>query len=428
MTVVAHATDRRLPLDREMVERLSRARHEPPWLLDARLDALTRYREAPWPTGQEEEWRRFSLRDLPRNVLDGVAPPGGVQRIEELAGDDRRNGVTADHFGKAVESVPHLIQPFIADAGGVPSHRALRDLARTLFSHGSTFVHVPRGVRVSRPIVLTKRWPGGDGAIVLRTLVVAEAGSRVTVVEDLSSDDGPARVAVPLLEVHAGVGAEVRYVRVHRFASGVWDVGSQLYTSASDSRLESYNVLVGSSRTKLGVLSDIRGNGAEVKLYGLVAAGADQRIDVNSLQRLDGRASQSDLLYLSALYEEAKATYYGVVRVEPTSSGTGSYQECRNLLLSDRAGANPIPVLEILTNDVARCGHGATAGKIDEEEVFYVLSRGVDRATAEQLLVRGSFARVIDRIPEAATRARVLEALRPRIGRIAELEMAEAAA
>lgn len=159
-----------------------------------------------------------------------------------------------------------------------------------------------------------------------------------------------------------------------------------------------------------------------MKLYGLVAAGGTQRIDVNSFQRLDGKASQSDLLYLSALYDSAKAVYYGLIRVEPTSSMTGSYQECRNLLLSDKAGAHPIPVLEILTNDVARCGHGATAGRIQEDEVFYVMTRGIDRRTAEQLLVRGSFARVLDRIPNAAIRARVLEALRPRIGGVAELE------
>ncbi len=164
-----------------------------------------------------------------------------------------------------------------------------------------------------------------------------------------------------------------------------------------------------------------------MKLYGLIAAGEEQRIDVNSLQRLDGRGGQSDLLYLSALYGAAHATYYGVVRVEPTSKASGSYQECRNLLLSDKAGANPIPVLEILTNDVARCGHGATAGRMDEEEIFYVLSRGIDRKTAEQLLVRGSFARVIDRIPDESVRARVLEALRPRIGRVAEIEMDAAA-
>jgi Fe-S cluster assembly protein SufD len=425
---VATATDLRLPLDRDLVERLSRSRQEPPWLLEARLVALERYTETPWPSGQEEEWRRFPLKGLPRDgsLLPDDAARGRVQQNDELPDADRRKGVLLEHFTTAVERYPDLIRAHISDEGGVASHHAFRELARALFANGSTFAYVPRDVVVSMPLVMNKRWPAGAWAIVPRTIVVAEAGSRVTVVEDLASDDGPARLAVPLLEVHAGPGAEVRYVRVQRFAPGVWDLGSQLYTSASDSRLESYNVLVGTSRTKLGVLSDIRGNGAQVKLYGLVAAGDEQRIDVNSLQRLDGRASQSDLLYLSALYDSAKATYYGVVRVEPTSHGTGSYQECRNLLLSDKAGANPIPVLEILTNDVARCGHGATAGRMDEEEIFYVLSRGVDRKTAEQLLVRGSFARVIDRMPDPAIRARVLEALRPRIGSVAELEMAAA--
>jgi Fe-S cluster assembly protein SufD len=425
---VATPTDLRVPLDREIVERLSRSRGEPSWLLDARVAALDRYDEIPWPTGQEEEWRRFSLKGLPRDgsFLPDDSARGRVQQNDEVPEADRRRGVLLDRFPIAVEGHPDLVRRYIAENAGVASHHAFRELARALFANGSTFVYVPRDVAVSVPLVTNKRWPAGDWAMVSRTIVVAEAGSRVTVVEDLSSEEGPARLAVPLLEVHAGPGADVRYVRVQRFAPGVWEVGSQLYVSASDSRLESYNVLVGTSRTKLGVLSDIRGNGAEVKLYGLVAAGDEQRIDVNSLQRLDGRASQSDLLYLSALYDSAKATFYGVVRVEPTSSGTGSYQECRNLLLSDKAGANPIPVLEILTNDVARCGHGATAGRMDEEEIFYVLSRGVDRKTAEQMLVRGSFARVIDRIPELSIRARVLEALRPRIGHVAEIEMAAA--
>ena len=92
------------------------------------------------------------------------------------------------------------------------------------------------------------------------------------------------------------------------------------------------------------------------------------------------------------------------------------------MLLSDKAGADPIPVLEILTNDVARCGHGATAGALDETELFYVMSRGLDRAAAEQLLVRGFFQRVINHIPDVQVRSRVLDALAPRIGRVAELE------
>jgi Fe-S cluster assembly protein SufD len=92
------------------------------------------------------------------------------------------------------------------------------------------------------------------------------------------------------------------------------------------------------------------------------------------------------------------------------------------MLLSDKAGADPIPALEILTNDVARCGHGATVGAIDEEELFYVMTRGLDRLESERLLVRGFFQRVVANIPQPQVRARVLAALEPRIGRVAESE------
>jgi len=180
-------------------------------------------------------------------------------------------------------------------------------------------------------------------------------------------------------------------------------------------------VFVGSGRTKAGIESDIEAGGGIVKLYGLVAAGDAQRIDVNSFQDLDGRGSQSDLLYLSALYDSAKAVFYGKIRVEATSSGTGSYQECRNMLLSKKASADPIPVLEILTNDVARCGHGATAGALGDEELFYAMSRGFDRQAAQQLLVHGFFRRIINQLADEHVRQRVLNALRPRIGNIAEM-------
>jgi len=403
----------RQPLDPDVVERFAVERKEPDWLRASRQAAASR--AADWPTGQEEEWRRFPPKDIPASALIGA-------RASATYGPAPGSGF-AGGLDAAVRERPELVRRWVDAGGAVSTHTAFTAVADALWSAGS-FVHVPRGARSERPVVIERRWAAGGEACLSRTIVVAEEGSTVTVVEDTTSDPGEARVVIPHLEVHLGQGAEVRYVHLQRLAPDAWDLGAQWYGSSSDSRLASFNVLVGSGRTKLGVTSDILGNGAEVKLYGLVAAGDQQRIDVNSLQRLDGRASQSDLLYLSALYDSAKATYYGVVRVEPTSSRTGSYQECRNLLLSDKAGANPIPVLEILTNDVARCGHGATAGRIDEEEIFYVLSRGVDRKTAEQLLVRGSFARVIDRIPDQAIRSRVLEALVPRIGQVAELETA----
>ena len=417
-----------MPLDRVTVERLSVGRGEPGWLLEDRIAALERFAEAEFPTGQEEEWRRFPLKELPRvntaELLDVTHPPSEYGSVPV---DASRKGLVFDRWTSAVRDHPDLVRRWLPDGGGMPSHAAFRAWAGALYGHGSTFLYVPAGLHVELPLEVHKRWAAGTSPIVFRTLVVAEEGSSVTLLEELSSEGGgPGRLAVPSVEVRAGPGAVVRYVGIQRYSEDVWDIGQQRNISERDSFLANFNVLVGSKRTKLGVESDIRGNGAVVKLYGLVAGGDHQRIDVNSFQRVDGKASTSDLLYLSALYEAAHAIFYGVIRVEPTSSGTGSYQECRNMLLSDKAGADPIPVLEILTNDVVRCGHGATAGRIDDTELFYIMSRGLDRSTAEQMLVRGFFQRVVNDIPDVQIRTRVTDALAPRIGRIAEVEGAAA--
>ena len=319
-------------------------------------------------------------------LLDVAHPPSEYGSVPL---DASRKGLVFDRWTSAVRDHPDLVRRWLPDGGGMPSHAAFRAWAGALYGHGSTFLYVPAGLHVELPLEVHKRWAAGTSPIVFRTLVVAEEGSSVTLLEELSSEGGgPGRIAVPSVEIRAGPGAIVRYVGIQRYSEDVWDIGQQRNISERDSFLANFNVLVGSKRTKLGVESDIRGNGAVVKLYGLVAGGDHQRIDVNSFQRVDGKASTSDLLYLSALYEAAHAIFYGVIRVEPTSSGTGSYQECRNMLLSDKAGADPIPVLEILTNDVVRCGHGATAGRIDDTELFYIMSRGLDRSTAEQMLGR----------------------------------------
>jgi Fe-S cluster assembly protein SufD len=423
VTLVTAPNTTALPLDRETVERLSVGRNEPAWLLEHRLAALERYLRIGLPSGHEEEWRRFPLTDLPparlADLIGATHPPSEYGSVPLSAS---RHGLIFDRMETVAQEHPDLVKRWLPAGDGIASHAGFRALADALFAHGSTFLYVPAGLHVELPLEVHKRWSAGAEPIVFRTIVVAEANSSVTLVEELSSESGGPRLAIPSLEIHAGPGAKIRYVGIHRFPEDVWEIGQQNMISARDTVLAAFNVLTGSARTKLGVGSDIRGDGAEVKLYGLVAAHERQRIDVNTFQRLDGKASTSDSLYLSALYDSAKAVNYGVIRVEPTSSGTGSYQECRNVLLSDKAGADPIPVLEILTNDVARCGHGATAGALDDDEMFYVMTRGIDRLGAEQLLVRGFFQRVVSKIPEPQVRARVLAALEPRIGRVAELE------
>ena len=391
-------------------------RGEPRWLTDQRLAAVERYLETPWPrTDVGEEWRRFPLKDVP---YDAIAQ-------ELTAGRGRGRGASyvnapLEDLSNASRPEPNgleLLRDQLAKTDGPRAQDAIRAYAAAGWTNGH-FVRVPAGLDVPEPIEIV------TVPSISRTVVVIERGARATVVERLLGGADEPQLAMPVLDVHLEDDAQLNYVQIQHFAPSVWMLGSQQYRSARASKLESFNVFAGASAAKVGIGSDIRGDGAIVHLNGLVAAGDDQKIDFNVFQDLHGSHSESILLYLSALYDRAKAVTYGVIRVEPESRATSSYQECRNMLLSEHAGADPIPVLEILTNDVLRCGHGATAGAIDDADLFYVQSRGLPRDEAERLIVRGFFERVIEKVADPDVRRQMLRALEPRIGVVAALEAA----
>ena len=241
-------------LDRKTVEQFSQRRDEPEWLRRARVASAERFSPDTWPTGEEEEWRRFPLRDVPTGQLSSPLDhlPGIAFRLEP---DAIASGVIFKGLLRASLDHPDLVRRWLAEPpDGMPSHAAFRALAGALWSAGSTFLYIPPNVEIKMPLVLEKAWPAGEYAMISRTIVVADRGSSLTLVEDLTSEPGPReRLAVPLLEVHAGDGAKVRYVGIRRFAENVWDLGTQRYRSARDSDLASLNVFVGSGRTKAGI-------------------------------------------------------------------------------------------------------------------------------------------------------------------------------
>lgn len=408
---VARPKLERPPLDRIPVERFAVGRDEPPWLVELRLAAADRYAELPWPRNDVgEEWRRFPLAQVPYEALEVEAPEVRVSSAPQP-------GVLDVPLLEAARRHGDAARPWLARDVGPSAQAAIRAYAAARWS-GGRFVRVAAGTQAARPIDI--QTPTG----VTRTIVVLERGSRATIVEEMGSTSDAERIAMPLLEVHLDDEAVLDYVQIQRYGPAVWVLGSQYYGSGRQSRLASFNVAVGARAAKVGIASDISGDGAVVGLNGLVAAGDDQKVDYNVFQSLASSHSESILLYLAALYDRAKAVTYGVIRVEPQSRATSSYQECRNLLLSEHAGADPIPVLEILTNDVLRCGHGATAGALDPTDLFYVQSRGLPRLDAERLIVRGFFQRVVDKVADPDVRRRMLAALEPRIGTIEALEAA----
>jgi Fe-S cluster assembly protein SufD len=320
----------------------------------------------------------------------------------------------------AVRDHPDLVRALLGRTDGPASHAHFWALTHAAWT-GGLFCYVPAGVVVDGTIVVRSTLPAGGATYLPVTLVSAGERSHVELLQEVVSPDGEAAWFGGIADIQAGQAAVVRYANLQQLGDGAWNIGAQRVAVGKDANVTTLNAEVGSKITKVGLEVDMIGNGGTSKLLGILAAGEDQHIDINSEQDLIGSHTTSDLLYLSALYDRARAAFYGVTRVRAGSRQTSSYQECRNLLLSPEAGAEPIPVLEIETNDILRCGHGATAGAIDPTQLFYAQSRGLDHDAAERMIVRGFFEQVVAQIGSEEIRARILEALAGRIGREEEL-------
>ena len=405
-------------LDADAIGRISDRFEEPDWLRALRSGWAERASATPPPSGQEEEWRRTSLDGLPREAgllldvppLETQLPPGAAE-----------GGVILTDLRAAVREHPDLVRRFLGRADGPASHAHFWALAQAAWT-GGLFCHVPDGVTVDGTLVARQAVPRADVAFHPVSLVVVGEGSSVTLLEEIVSPDGGAGWFGGIVEIQAGQASRVRHANLQRLGDAAWRVGAQRVVVGQDAVVTTLNAEVGSRVTKLGLDVLMTGKGGTSKVLGILAAGDDQQIDINTVQDLAADHTTSDLLYLSALYDRAHASFYGITNVRRGTKQTSSYQECRNLLLSPQAGAEPIPVLEIEANDILRCGHGATAGAIDPTTLFYAQARGLDADAAERMIVRGFFEQVVAQIVDETIRERILAALAARIG--SEMELA----
>ena len=404
MTVQAPA------LDAATLDDLSRG--EPEWLRALRAAWWSRVEANPWPTGAEEEWRRTSLDALPRDGGLLLDPPIATHELDpQLAG----RGVIFSDLASAVREHGDLVRAWLGQRDTLSAQMPFWGRSLAAWT-GGTFLYVPKGVAIDGPLTARTLLPGGAYTYLPHTLVVLEEDASATLLEEISSPDSRAVWFGGTADVQVGYGARLRYANLQRLGDEVWRIGAQRVEVGQDANVTTLNAEIGSAISKVGMDVRMTGKGGTSRLLGLLAAGGAQSIDFNSCQDLVGSHTTSDLLYLSALYDASHASFYGVTRVRPEAKQTSSYQECRNLLLSPKAGAEPIPVLEIETNDILRCGHGATAGAIDPIQRFYAQSRGMSAESAERMIVRGFFERVVAQFDSEPIKARVLDALAARIG------------
>jgi Fe-S cluster assembly protein SufD len=271
------------------------------------------------------------------------------------------------------------------------------------------FLHVPHDVTLEHPIRVT-RWVDDAGtALFTRTLIVADRFSRVSFVDEVLSDDLPGQTLVSnAVEVLARDGAQVQYVSLQRLGRGAFYQSQQRTLAGRDATLDTLNVSLGATTTRVDLNARLLGPGANSDMLGLYFGDGDQHFDHNTSQDHVAPNARSDLLYKGALADRSRAVFRGIIHVHPGAQRTDAYQTNRNLLMSDQARADSLPNLEIEADDV-KCSHAATVGQLDEEMLFYLLARGLSREQAERLVVLGFLGEVLGRLPmggvvEKATR------------------------
>jgi Fe-S cluster assembly protein SufD len=386
--------------------------------VSSRAELLERYRALPLPTTSDEPWRFTDLKGFDPDAFAaqgaGRTPDasmldidvGGLAVVTESGIEIERapEGVTFEPLDEHHERLGRLV--------GHDEKFAAHNAA--LWQHGLLVV-IPKGLKLEQPLYVRIANTADNSSLFFRLLVIAEEGSSATLIEEYTSASpelpGYSNAAVELFVEQA---AKLEYVSLQNLSRETWHFATHHARVERDAELDWVAGGFGSKKGKTRIQNDLAGQGATSRVTGAYFADGDQHLDYDTFQEHIAPNTTSDFAFKGALRDEARAVWRGMIRVEKDAQKTNAYQENRNLMLSKQAHADSIPGLEILANDV-RCTHGATLGQVDREQLFYLMARGLSRAEAERLIVRGFFQDILDRIELEPVRETLGEALEARI-------------
>jgi Fe-S cluster assembly protein SufD len=275
-----------------------------------------------------------------------------------------------------------------------------------------TFIYIPKNTEVALPLETVHWLHGRNASVFPHTLIIVGENSKVTVIDRFESanatDPG---FACGVNDLFLEQGAKLTYVNVQNWSRETLAFQINSTVVGKDASAINLAVNLGGRYARTESVSRLVGDGGRSDMLALSIAEGTQEFDQRTLQDHRNPATASDLLYKNSLNDQARTIFAGLIRVEPGAHRTDAYQKVRNLLLSDEAEANSMPGLEILADEV-RCTHGATSGQVDAEELFYMLSRGINRREAQQLIVFGFLNEVIQRLGNEAIGDELRELIR----------------
>jgi Fe-S cluster assembly protein SufD len=384
----------------------------PAWAQEARDAATRNLASLPALTGEEEAWRFTPPADLALTGAEPAAPGSagtvtvedgvraarlrladGVPSAPELL--DLPDGVIVAELGAALEAHESLVREKLYGLIGFGERPEAMNAAHW---DGGLFVYVPRGVQATLPVEAILTASGASGRIFGRTLIVVEEGARATVIDRYASPEvaGPVQAST-VVELYVGQGAELEHISVIDWGAGVRHHAMLRGRVERDAKLRSVVVTLGGDVVRVEPTVVCAGPGSDARALGLYFAGGDQHFEHRVIARHEAPQSYSNLLYKGAIQDRAHTVFFGNLIVPPGAPGTDAYQTNRNLVLNDGARADTIPFLEIETAEV-KCSHAGAVGRVDDEHLFYLQSRGVPTPEAKRLIVMGFLQEVLEMV------------------------------
>jgi Fe-S cluster assembly protein SufD len=407
------------------------------WWRERKRLAYARFEAHPLPSRTDEGWRFSNISGV---TLGGYAPGeaqalahraapaalavtaaatlsflnGRLSGCAALSPELAAKGVTVSTLSEAVVRHPDLLREhFMAQPQKLGSAK-FASLHEAFVLDGA-FIHVPRGVEVTAPIVVVHAASGAGRAVFPHTLVIAEDQARVTVVDYFVSEDGARQFACGANDLYAGHGAKITYAAAQCWSLETLSLQFNSTVVRRDARVQSLNLHLGARQARHESLSQLQAPGGFSEMLAVTVASGAREFDQRTLQIHQAPNTKSDLLYKNALLDKSRTIFSGLIIVDPDAQKTDAYQSNRNLMLSDDAESNSLPGLEIQANDV-RCTHGATSSRIDPEQEFYLKSRGIPPKAANELLIFGFFEEVLNRLESEELHAALRALIRTRFG------------
>ena len=391
--------------------------HWPEWFHHDQQASWDLFQALPQPKRNEEPWRFANLKATDLSGFSAAAP---VRDAADLV--SRSSGLT-DLSAKLVFGNDALLHSETADLpAGVlvmPLEKVAKeygDLFRKSFMtsevrlgskkfaalhkarlRSGTFVHVPKGVAVRKPIEIWHWVEGESAAVFPHTLIVLEEGASATVIDRFVSAGNDVSLAVAVNDLSLGAGSRLTYVGLQDWSDRTTAFHLNTTGVEKEGTSTALQLNLGGAYIRGESDSHLRGEGSRSVMLSINPASGEREIDQRTFQDHFAPRATSDLLYHNALADSSKTIFAGLIKVEEAAHETDAYQKVRNLMLSDEAEANSMPGLEILADNV-RCTHGATSGELNEDELFYMMARGIPPKQAAQLIVRGFFGTVLERL------------------------------